>query len=116
MKFELTLYVVLVFLVPGVVVTGALALCTGYGELLINRSLEDTTATTGVLLLVLAFGIGALVDALRALMVDRLFNSDDERLKVPAKYIQLLRSDNLEVFRFLVERTQEYYRLNANTA
>jgi hypothetical protein len=116
MKFELTLYIVLVFLVPGIIVAGAIDLCTEDGGRLFLRSFEDPNATSGLALLIVAFGIGALVDALRALLLDRCFDSDDPNLKVPAKYLMLLDKDNLDVFRFLVERTQEYYRLNANTA
>jgi hypothetical protein len=114
MKFELTLYMVIVFLVPGFIATGSIGLWSGRVHALIEHSLTAPDAANGIALLVLAFGIGAVIDALRSLFVEKLL--DVGSTKLSADYLKKLSKDNIEVFQFLVERSHEYYRLNANTA
>jgi hypothetical protein len=115
MKFELTLYVVLVFLVPGFVGTSSIGLWNGSVLTLLKNTVQAPTTGNAVLLLGLTFAIGALVDSLRSLFVDPLL---DKRIseKLNSQWVKKLCKDNIEIFRFLTERTQEYYRLNANTA
>jgi ABC-type multidrug transport system fused ATPase/permease subunit len=115
MKFELTLYVVLVFLVPGLIAASTIAIWSSPVHALILRNLATPDAGGAVALLVLAFAVGSLIDALRSLFVQRLLDVG-ATVKLQSNYLQKLNKDNLEVFRFLLERTQVYYRLNANTA
>src|SRR6266478_488124 len=99
MKFELTLYVVLVFLVPGFIGTSTIGLWNGRVMTLIAHAVDAPTAGSGVLLLGLTFAIGALVDSLRSLFAERLL---DIRMsdKLNSKYVKKLSKDNIEIFRF----------------
>jgi hypothetical protein len=80
MKFELTLYVVLVFLVPGLIGAGTIAIWSSPMRDLFKANLSAPAAGTGVMLLVLAFAVGSLIDALRSLFVERFL---DLRVKLP---------------------------------
>jgi hypothetical protein len=114
MSFELSLYIVLVFFVPGVVVLGAVGLLNADTHAFLKSAMAQPSAGLGVLALALSMGCGALIDALRAVIIDGLI---DRVIKAspPANYIALLDKERFPLFQYLHERTQEYYRFNANT-
>lgn len=113
MNFELTLYVVLVFLVPGAIALGVIALWYPPAANLLSQLVTGPTAGSGLLVLSASFGLGALVDAVRTVLLSPLAESLAEP-KTPERYLAKLNKDTVAVFAFLMERTLEYYRLNAN--
>lgn len=114
MSFELSLYIVLVFFVPGAVVLGALGLLNADTHAFIKTVIAQPSAGPGVLALGLSMGCGAVIDALRAVIIDGLIDRLT-KASPPADYIALLDKKRLPLFKYLHERTQEYYRFNANT-
>jgi hypothetical protein len=149
-KLDLTLYIVLVFFVPGAAVVAALALSNAVilGELL--RLYRDPNPVLSLALLSAVFGLGAIADSARAIIVDPLFDSRGPTSERPDQFSQLhgkvsenecanaagqlereepgraptsttnyvrkLTKENLEVLRYLVDHSFEYYRFNANCA
>jgi hypothetical protein len=131
MKFELTLYAVLVFLVPGSVTVGTLRFWSHAVDMLVANLLTSPTAVAAAVVVAGAFGVGAIIDSLRTLAVDPLVNAlvkmleekEKKRKNVASEvnkdqarnYLAKLNKDNLPVFEFVLQRTFEYYRFNANT-
>jgi len=115
MKFELTLYTVLVFLVPGSLSVGVLRFWSHAVDELAAGLLSSPTAVNAALVTAAAFGLGAMVDSLRTLAIDPLV-SWLGKTGTPPNYLAKLTSVNLPVFEFVLRRTHEYYRFNANTA
>lgn len=122
MKLDLTVYIVLVFFVPGSAVAGAVALsCPTVAKELTAQYLRPN-ALVAIGLLSLIFALGALADSARSLFVDKIFRPikisqpkwwDDDDSK---SYVRDLTSENLPVLSYLVEHSFEYYRFNANSA
>lgn len=86
---------------------------------LINKFIENPSATVGTVLGLLIFSAGAITDILRSILIDPLlgmyleWKAGDE-YKLPEDYLSRVNKDNLEVFTTLVDRTHVYYRLAAN--
>jgi len=112
MNFELSLTIVLVFLVPGSVVLLALVLASPYASILVTSILNQPSTPSVILLLAACFLLGAILDSLRTALLDRgitwLVGPP------PSGLLRHVTAENLPVFTMLLERTQGYYRLNSN--
>lgn len=120
MKLDLTFYVVLVFFVPGVALVGALALGSSEFSLELLHFYHDPQPLLGMVLLACIFGLGAIVDSARSLIVDPALSVSDTVAELDEEdntsYVRMVTSENLEVLSYLLERSFEYYRFNANSA
>ena len=114
MKFELTLYTILVFVVPGALALAAFAFLIPALASAFLAALSAPSASLGILLLSLSFAIGALVDSVRTILLDSLALKLC-KYPIPADYLSEVTKDNIGVFQLVLERTQEYYRFNANS-
>ncbi len=113
MKFELSLYFILVFLVPGCI---ALLAGTVWSSQIANLTTTLMTApsnSAGALVLALAFAGGAVVDSLRTVLIDWLAGIFAKH-KLPNDYLKKLNKRTLAGYELILQRTYEYYRFNAN--
>jgi hypothetical protein len=115
MKFDLTLAVVLAFLVPGALLLWTLApSVTANVVPVLDKS---TTTTALAALLCETFVVGVIIDSLRTVsvqpLVTRLARLFDKK-GLPSTYISHITPERLPVFEMLVSRSYEYYRLNCN--
>jgi len=119
MKVELTLRMLLAFVVPGSIVAGSASLSdVGFAWLSIDAeeaisAVEITIAVAGI------FVVGTLVDSVRLVTVQFLVRFVVALLNIPGipdGYIKKIAPDNIDVFTLITDRTFEYYRLNANAA
>jgi len=110
---ELTLYVILAFLVPGVIAGCSLALFGGEPRKLLLELLRNPSAGRGVLFVAASLAFGVILDSLRTVVVDPLARTFGKRA-LPSDYLSKITKDNLPVFQLFLDRTLEYYRLNAN--
>ncbi|MDE0401525.1 MAG: hypothetical protein OXL96_27335 [Candidatus Poribacteria bacterium] len=121
MRFNMTFAAVLVFFVPGfLVLTGT---CLIFPEMRTSIvSIVKNHETAGTLLITaICFVSGVLIESLRLVTIEPLVSYIVEKWKKrkglairSSDYVSKLTVDNLEVFTLLVDRTYEYYRLNAN--
>ncbi|MEQ6166933.1 hypothetical protein AAOE16_07055 [Ekhidna sp. MALMAid0563] len=116
MKFEINVYIILVFLVPGTILLSAigyLAIDQATLESILQGLVENGFDSV-LILLTIILTTGTIVDSVRTVIVDsvlkRISNS-----KLPKDYLSKLDKDNLEVFKLLTDQSQVYYRLNSNT-
>ena len=114
MKFEINLYLVLVFIVPGIVILGDVAIF--YSPIDINDLTDPKYGNKLEIILaviVFSFFFGGLVDSLRSVIIDPIIN---RILKgnLPLDYISKINHKNIEVFKLLTDQTIVYYRYNAN--
>ena len=117
----MTFAAILVFFVPGaLVLTG---ICFMFPEIRTSIvSIVKNHETAGTLLITaICFVSGVLIESLRLITIDFLvqfiITKCGERTGLairPSNYVSKLTVDNLPVFTLLVDRTYEYYRLNAN--
>lgn len=114
MNFELSLYSVLVFVVPGCMIECGVALLTPGGTTRLLHAFEQPTANDGLLFLSMAFVLGALTDSFRTLAIDPLLRRLT-RVRFP-DYLHKLTARSLPVYEFIFQRTHEYYRFNSNVA
>ena len=119
MKFEVTLAVLLAFLVPGIVFIWALPPALAESTGIIPNLGRPTTSTEVLVLLCSALVVGVFLDSIRVITVQpvvawlaRLFGEEG----LPRDYISHVTTDRLPVFEMLVSRSYEYYRLNCNLA
>ena|SRR5438046_1880433 len=92
---------------------------------LVANLLTSASVVVAVVVVAGAFGLGAMVDSLRTLAVDPLVDALVKKLEnkgkpnsvskgEPPNFLKKLNKDNLPVFEFVLQRTFEYYRFNAN--
>jgi len=134
MTFQLTLETLLVFGAPGLLALVAGTLANNTVKTTVSGFFTTPNAALGIAIFVIVFLLGALVDTLRAALLDPALDwwfryRDKKRRKVwlgPEKqppdiielrsdYLSWLTDKNLPVFNFIIERTHAYYRLSANT-
>ena len=117
MKFDLTLTTILVFLVPGTLVFFGMPADLGR-ELQSLRTFQKLpTATEMIGAFAISFFIGALVDSLRVISVQPIVVRILKLLKHQSPswaYFKHVTPVRLSVFEVVVEKSFEYYRLNAN--
>ena len=137
MSFILSLVIILGFIVPGLWVVLAGAVLSRETECFLRQLLVDPSLARATLLLASAFVLGAMIDSARVVVLDgpidisrnwyfflRNFVAGRFRFLrltqitppvIPRDYLVHLTEKSLPVFQFLIERTQEYYRFNANS-
>ncbi len=121
MRFNMTFASALVFFVPGALVLAGICLMfpeirTSIGSIVKNRETAGTLLITAI-----CFVSGVLIESLRLITIDFLvrcivgkWRERKCRAIRPSDYVSKLTADNLAVFTLLIDRTYEYYRLNAN--
>jgi len=114
MTFQLTVGILLAYIVPGLIVAWGTAHLIENASNFFLRFLENPSTGSALAISILIFAFGAITDSIRALFIDWLLDGL-QKTKPPANYLQKLNKDNLPVFLMLIERTQEYYRLNSNS-
>lgn len=115
MKFELSLATVLVFLVPGGIVLLDLVVASPVAIQMLRNQLKNLDSVDLLVILISSFLLGALVDMCRPALVDWIVDCLPPK-KARGDYLKDLdKEGRLEVFHTLLDNTQVYYRLNANT-
>lgn len=121
MRFNMTFAAALVFFVPGaILLTGMCLMFPEIGTYIVQFVKNHQTA--GILLItVLCFVSGVLIESLKLITIDILVHClIAKHLKkkglseASSDAISKLTAYNLPVYTLLVDRTYEYYRLNAN--
>lgn len=121
MRFNMTFAAVLVFFVPGaLILTGICFMLPEIRTSIVSIVKNHETAGT-LLITAICFVSGVLIESLRLITIDPLVHFIVTKLRErqclairPSNYVSKLTVDNLAVFTLLVDRTYEYYRLNAN--
>lgn|GEM_PF-4707544 len=134
MTFQLTIETLLVFGAPGLLALAAAMIANNTVEAKVSSFFATPNAALGIAILVIIFLLGALVDTVRAALLDPFLDlwfsyRDKKRQKAwigfdkkppgivefRGDYLSWLTDKNLPVFSFIMERTHAYYRLSART-
>jgi len=135
MNFTLSLVIILGFIVPGTWLLLAGAVLSSDVQSFLRQLLVDPSLARTSFVLASAFALGALLDSARAVVFDNLLdlyrrlhyalrNGLARRLRrrerhppltPPPDYLAHVNDKSLPVFQMLIDRTQEYYRFNANS-
>lgn len=117
MKFDVTLAVVLAFLVPGGILIWFLppAMTETIGVI----SVVDGSASALQLAVLLceAFVAGVIIDSLRTVSLQpviKIIARKIDKEGLPGDYVSHITATRLPVFEMLIGRSYEYYRLNCN--
>ncbi|MDE0553980.1 MAG: hypothetical protein OXI24_07190 [Candidatus Poribacteria bacterium] len=122
MPFNAKLTTILVFFVPGIIVVTGIVLIFPEIRDSITPSFKEPKTSEILLFAVICSVVGTLIESLRPITVELIVKNVRAKSKektLPSGssgYISKLNADNLPVFTLLVEKTYEYYRLNANVA
>jgi hypothetical protein len=115
---QVTPELLMLLVIPGFL--GLLAVGNIYPYLSITMFLQSLSIPGLIILATLSFIIGAIIDIIAISILTRLYLNIGKLLKQHSRfllpnYVSVLSKDNIEVFRFLVDKTYLYERLCKNT-